>query len=113
VALKAEKLLLLTNARGVLRNVHDPHSLVSYTDLAGSAASARSRRHGARHAAQGRRDRGGAARRVPRVHILSHALPEGLLGEIFTNEGVGTLVVEELSRLQPAEQAAAPAGVGV
>jgi amino-acid N-acetyltransferase len=29
---------------------------------------------------------------VPRVHILNGAVEEGLLGEVFTNEGVGTLV---------------------
>src|SRR5436190_11096637 len=113
VALKAEKLLLLTNARGVLRHVHDPHSLVSYTDLAGLR---RLRDLGAMERGMlPKADAIESALRggVPRVHILSHALPEGLLGEIFTNEGVGTLVVEELSKLQPAEQAAAPAGVGV
>ena len=31
---------------------------------------------------------------VRRVHILSHDLPDGLLAEVFTNEGVGTLVVD-------------------
>ena len=113
VALGAEKLLLLTGARGVLRNVHDPHSLVSYTDLAGLG---RLRDLGAlergmlpKVAAVETALRGG----VPRVHVLSHGHPEGLLAEVFTNEGVGTLVVEELSKLQPAEQAAVPVEAGV
>lgn len=108
VALQAEKLLLLTAARGVLRNVHDAHSLVSYIDLAGLR---RLRDLGTlergmlpKAAAIETAVRGG----VPRVHVLSHAHPEGLLAEVFTNEGVGTLVVEELSRLQPAEQVAEP-----
>ncbi len=106
VALKAEKLLLLTAARGVLRNVHDPHSLVSYTDLAGlrRLRDLGTLERGMLPKADAIESalRGG----VPRVHVLSHALPEGLLAEIFTNEGVGTLVVEELSKLQPAEQTA-------
>lgn len=112
VALQAEKLLLLTGARGVLRNLHDPHSLVSYTDLAGLR---RLRDLGALERGMlPKTDAIEAALRggVPRVHVLSHALPEGLLGEIFTNEGVGTLVVEDLSKLRPAEQQAAPAEVG-
>src|SRR5262249_37587413 len=29
---------------------------------------------------------------VPRVHVISGLLEEGLLAEVFTNEGVGTLV---------------------
>jgi len=29
---------------------------------------------------------------VPRVHIIDGAMPEGLLAEVFSNEGVGTLI---------------------
>jgi len=29
---------------------------------------------------------------VPRVHVINGSLPEGLLTEVFTNEGVGTLI---------------------
>lgn len=29
---------------------------------------------------------------VPRVHIIDGAMPEGLLSEVFSNEGVGTLI---------------------
>ncbi|HBL25952.1 MAG TPA: amino-acid N-acetyltransferase, partial [Acidobacteria bacterium] len=49
-----------------------------------------------------------------RVHILSWQTPDGLLAEVFTNEGVGTLVVEDIDALTPAEQAAGlPEGVPV
>jgi acetylglutamate kinase len=106
VALKAEKLLFLTGAAGILERADDPGSLVSYTDLAGLRRL---------------RDEGGLVRGmlpktsaieaaihggVRRVHILSHDLPDGLLAEVFTNEGVGTLVVEDVNALSPAEQAA-------
>jgi acetylglutamate kinase len=106
VALKAEKLLFLTGAAGILERADDPGSLVSYTDLAGLRRL---------------RDEGGLVRGmlpktsaieaaiyggVRRVHILSHDLPDGLLAEVFTNEGVGTLVVEDVDALSPAEQAA-------
>ena len=33
-------------------------------------------------------------------------LPDSLLGEVFTNQGVGTMVVEDIESLTPAEQAA-------
>ena len=106
VALKAEKLLFLTGAPGILERPEDPGSLVSYTDLAGLRRL---------------RDEGGLVKGmlpktsavesaiqggVRRVHILSHDLPDGLLAEVFTNEGVGTLVVEDVKVLSPAEQAA-------
>ena len=34
-ACKAEKLMLITGAPGILESLEDPRSLVSYTDLAG------------------------------------------------------------------------------
>lgn len=106
VGLKAEKLILLTGAPGVLERPDDPGSLVSYTDLEGLRSL---------------RDQGGLTRGmlpkasaiesalrggVGRVHILSWQTPDGLLAEVFTNEGVGTLVVEDIDALSPAEQAA-------
>lgn len=105
-ALAAEKLIFLTGAPGVLERPEEPGSLVSYTDLAGLArlkergclGGGMLPKAGAVEAAI----RGG----VRRVHILSHDLPDGLLAEVFTNEGVGTLVVEDVSALTPAEQAA-------
>jgi acetylglutamate kinase len=106
VSLQAEKLLFLTGAPGILERADDPGSLVSYTDLAGLRRL---------------KDEGGLLRGmlpktsaieaaiqggVRRVHILSHDLPDGLLAEVFTNEGVGTLVVEDVRALSPAEAAA-------
>ena len=41
-----------------------------------------------------------------RVHVISHHLADSLLLEVFTNEGTGTLVVEDIETLTPAEQAA-------
>ncbi len=104
--LSAEKLILLTGAPGVLERSDDPGSLVSYTDLEGLRRL---------------RDQGGLTRGmlpkasaiesalrggVRRVHILSWQTPDGLLAEVFTNEGLGTLVVEDIDALTPAEQAA-------
>jgi acetylglutamate kinase len=104
VALRAEKLLFLTGAAGILERPSDPGSLVSYTDLEGLE---RLREEGAlqtgmlpKTTAIETAIRGG----VKRVHILSHELPDGLLAEVFTNQGVGTMVVEDVDALTPAEQ---------
>jgi acetylglutamate kinase len=44
---------------------------------------------------------------VRRVHVISYRSIDGLLAEVFTNEGTGTLVVADLKALSPAEQTAA------
>lgn len=104
--LAAEKLILLTGAPGILERPGDPASLVSYTDLAGLA---RLRDQGClrdgmlpKASAIEAAIRGG----VPRVHILAHAAPDGLLAEVFTNQGIGTMVVASVGSLTPDEQAA-------
>jgi acetylglutamate kinase len=113
VALGAEKLLFLTGAAGILERADDPRSLVSYTDLAGLR---RLKDEGGllggmlpKTSAIEAAIQGG----VRRVHILSHDLPDGLLAEVFTNEGVGTLVVEDVRVLSPAEAAAGATPVSV
>ncbi len=106
VGLGAEKLILLTGAPGVLERPGDPGSLVSYTDLAGLA---RLRERGClrdgmlpKASAVEAAIRGGVAR----VHILSHETPDGLLAEVFTNQGVGTMVVADVGALSAAEAGA-------
>ena len=110
VGLRAEKLILMTGAPGILERPDDPGSLVSYTDLAGLR---RLREQGClvhgmlpKASAIDSAILGG----VRRVHILGAGLPDSLLAEVFTNEGVGTLVVEDVNALTPAEQAAAVSG---
>ena len=41
---------------------------------------------------------------VSRVHVISYKVPDSLLLEVFTNEGTGTLVVNDIAALTPAEQ---------
>ncbi len=106
-ALDAEKLILCTGAPGILQDVNDPTSLISYTDLQGlkklrdDGAIA----DGMLPKAKAIEDalRGG----VRRVHVISYKSPEGILAEVFTNEGSGTLVVADIKALAPAEVAAA------
>ncbi len=104
-ALGAEKLILCTGAPGILEDVSDPSSLVSYTDLEGLARlqSAGSLADGMLPKASAIEGaiRGG----VRRVHVISYKVPDSLLAEVFTNEGTGTLIVEDIDALTPAEQA--------
>ncbi len=41
---------------------------------------------------------------VQRVHVISYKLADSILLEVFTNEGTGTLVVDDIAALTPAEQ---------
>lgn len=105
-ALKASKLILTMGAPGILEDRHDASSLVSYLDLEdlqalrsnGSLAEGMLPKARAIEAAI----KGG----VPRVHLISYKIPDSLLLEIFTNEGTGTLVVEDTDTLTPEEQEA-------
>jgi acetylglutamate kinase len=103
-ALAAEKLILCTGAPGILGDLADPGSLVSYTDLKGLKKLRDEGRiaDGMLPKAKAIEDaiRGG----VRRVHVVSYKAPEGILGEVFTNEGTGTLIVADINALTPAEQ---------
>ncbi|MDP9089419.1 MAG: acetylglutamate kinase [Pseudomonadota bacterium] len=107
-ALSAEKLVLCTGAHGILEDVNDPSSVVSYTDILGLK---RLREEGSlkdgmlpKATAIENAIRAG----VRRVHVISYKAADSLLAEIFTNEGTGTLVVADLKALTPAEQMPQP-----
>jgi acetylglutamate kinase len=106
VALRAEKLVLVTEAAGLLERLDDAHSLISYIDMQGlerlRASGALSGGMLPKVTAIQKALAGG----VPRAHIVSSELPDSLLVEVFTNEGSGTMVVGELATLEPAEQVA-------
>jgi acetylglutamate kinase len=103
-ALSAEKLMLCTGAPGILERVDDPSSIISYTDLNGLRRLREEKKiiDGMLPKAKAIEDaiRGG----VRRVHVMSYKSPEGILAEVFTNEGAGTLIVADVNALSPAEQ---------
>ena len=104
-ALKAEKLIFLTDASGILENSEDPGSLASYLDLTGLQ-----RLHDSNALKTGMLPKAAAIEAaieggVPRVHVISYRVPDSLLLEIFTNEGTGTLIVKSIGELTAAEQA--------
>jgi acetylglutamate kinase len=93
VALRAQNLIFLTGAPGVLRDRNDPATLVTFADpddLAGLMAS------GA--LAGGMRPKVEACIRaatggVERTHIIDGRAPDALLLEVFTGAGCGTMIV--------------------
>jgi acetylglutamate kinase len=103
-ALSAEKLILCTGAPGILERLEDPGSLISYTDLEGlgrlRAAGSISDGMLPKVRAIENAIKGG----VRRVHVVSYSAPEGILGEVFTNEGTGTLIVDDIDALPAHEQ---------
>jgi acetylglutamate kinase len=103
-ALGAEKLILCTGAPGILERVTDPTSVISYTDVAGLTRlrEAGAISDGMLPKAKAIEDalRGG----VRRVHVISYSARDSILAEVFTNEGTGTLIVQDIKALSPAEQ---------
>ena len=92
-ALEAEKLILLTDTPGILRDRDDPESLIRKLGLAD-----------ARQLIQDGIVAGGMtpktecciralAQGVAAAHIIDGRVPHALLLEVFTNAGIGTMVV--------------------
>jgi acetylglutamate kinase len=92
-ALGAEKLILLTDTAGILRDYHDPSSLIYRLDI---------------QEARGLIDQGivsggmipkvnccvrSLAQGVKAAHIIDGRIPHSLLLEIFTDSGIGSMIV--------------------
>ena len=100
-ALKATKLIFITTIDGLLYQgqlirqmlVADLNALLNKPDFAPEMVSK------ARHAAAA------CAAGVPRVHIINGRVDEGLLAEVFSNEGIGTLIyANEYQQVRPAKK---------
>ncbi|MEL7296776.1 MAG: acetylglutamate kinase [Pseudomonadota bacterium] len=102
--LNAEKLILATSAAGILADINDPGSLVSYIDRKGLAAMQTSGQLADGMLPKAAAIEAALKQGVKRVHIISHRVEDSLLLEVFTNEGTGTLVVNDIDALTPAEQ---------
>ncbi|MDD2586813.1 MAG: acetylglutamate kinase [Syntrophomonadaceae bacterium] len=95
VALKADKLVLLTDVPGLLMDADDSDSLISVLKLSQIDG----------YTAEGI-IAGGMVPKIDcckesvlggvgRTHIIDGRVPHSILLEIFTNEGIGTMVVDE------------------
>jgi acetylglutamate kinase len=91
-ALKAEKLMLMTDIQGILRDMQDPASLIRQVNRSELEAL--------------KRDGIVSKGMIPKVdccllamdggvkktHIIDGRLPHALLIELFTDEGMGTMI---------------------
>jgi acetylglutamate kinase len=92
VALKAEKFVQLTNVAGVLKDVNDPHSLITRIRMNeieglikdGTIAGGMIPKIECCLMAR----EGG----VPRTHIIDGRVPHSLLIEMFSDRGIGTMI---------------------
>ena len=94
-ALKAEKLVLMTDVRGILRDLKDPGSLIMVINRSEVAALEK----------DGIVTKGMIPKvdcctlaldgGVSRTHIIDGRLPHALLLELFTDEGIGTMIVKD------------------
>lgn len=93
VALKAEKLVVLTDVEGVFANWPDKDSLLSRLTVSAAADLMTRVSEGmvpkleacVRAVTQG----------VPQAHVIDGRQPHSLLLEVFTSEGIGTMIVPD------------------
>ena len=102
--LDAEKLILATGAPGILEDVNDPGSLISYIDRRALQKLRESGKLADGMLPKATAIEAAISNGVQRVHVISSKLPDSILLEIFTNEGTGTLVVDDIGGLTAAEQ---------
>jgi acetylglutamate kinase len=90
--LKAEKLVMLTDVIGLMRNFPDPESLISSIDIARLESLLPSLDQGMRPKMQA--CLWSVAGGVGRAHVIDGRIPHGLMVEVFTDQGAGTMVVK-------------------
>ena len=93
-ALKAEKLVLLTNVKGIMRNHDDPHSFLSTLTIEEAKELIENN-----IIQQGMIPKVMACidaldKGVKKTHVIDARTPHGLLLEIFTDKGVGTEIIK-------------------
>jgi amino-acid N-acetyltransferase len=108
-ALQAVKLIYLTTHRGIPLYDQDGPDSDIYRHLTVGDAEHLYKQRGANLPRELRSKLDQAARAVrggvPRVHIIDGRVEEGLLAEVFSNEGVGTLIhANEYEAIRPASK---------
>jgi len=93
-AIKAEKLIFLTNVLGVMRNPENPETLISILKISQAENLIK---EGIINAGMVPKVRAGIKsikEGVKKVHIISGNISHSILLEVFTDEGVGTEIVK-------------------
>ena len=92
-ALQAEKLILLTDTPGILRDRDDPSSLIRQVSLAGARALIEDGIVAGGMTPKTECCIRAIAQGVAAAHIVDGRSPHALLLEVFTDAGIGTMVV--------------------
>ena len=95
IALKADKLVYLTDVDGLFEDVNDPDSLISGLTKAETHQLLDSGRLVTGMIPKIRSIANALDAGVPQVHILNGTFPHSLLLEIFTDSGIGTMFTQE------------------
>ena len=93
-SLRAQKLVLLTNVRGILTDEENPESLMSHATEAEIEAMIKSKVIGGGMIPKVRACLRALDRGVKKTHIIDGKIPHGILLEIFTDKGIGTEIVK-------------------
>lgn len=91
-AMDAEKLILMSDVPGVLRDVHDPESLVSSLSATESQALIQSGAVGTGMIPKLEAGMSALGDGVRQVHLIDGRQPNALLVELFTDKGIGTML---------------------
>ena len=93
-SLAAEKFVVLTNVKGILRNPEDPHSFISTLTIkeAKGLVEGNIIQQGMIPKVKACMDT--LEKGVKKTHIIDARIPHGLLLEIFTDKGIGTEIVQ-------------------
>lgn len=94
VSLKAEKLVLLTNVRGILRQASDPASLISTLTVKETKTLAERKVIDGGMIPKVQACVNALKRKVKKTHIIDASISHAMLLEIFTKQGIGTEIVK-------------------
>ncbi len=93
-ALGALKLVLLTNVRGILKNMESPESLIPHVNISELESLIDSKIVAGGMIPKVRACTRALERGVKKTHIIDGKIPHGILLEIFTDKGIGTEIVK-------------------
>ncbi len=93
-SLRAHKLMLLTNVRGILKDLNDPESLLPHVETSDINGLIEKKVIVGGMIPKVKACVRALERGVKKTHIIDGKIPHGLLLEIFTDSGIGTEIVK-------------------
>ena len=102
--ISAEKLILISSAPGILEDISDNSSLISYLDIEKLERLILEKQITDGMLPKSSAIKFAIEKGVERVHVISYRTTDSLLIEMFTNDGTGTLVVSDIEMLSSLEQ---------